>query len=145
MGESTADALNSWVYILQYLLQQKRPNDNIKVINAAISGQTTPEALRRITTLVKQKPDWVICHLGANDCMRYGDENNKPTVSLPETLQNLETIRRIVANETHTKFLWITPAPINEKKIASFPPFKAIKMHLRNEDILAVADSLLQK
>ena len=115
------------------------------MINAAIWGQTTTEALRRIIVQVKQKPDWVLCHLGANDCMRYGGENNKTTVSLSETLKNLETIRTIVANETNARFIWMAPAPIHEKKIAAFPPFKAIKMSLKNEDIMAVGDSLLQK
>lgn len=100
LGESTADALNSWVVILKYLLDLKRPNDNIIVMNAAISGQTTTEAVRRITSQVKQDPQWVLSHLGANDCMRYGNESYKPTVSWAETMSNLKTIRKIVADET---------------------------------------------
>lgn len=145
LGESTADALNSWVVMLKYLLEVKRPHDNIKIINAAISGQTTTEALRRITTQLKTKPNWVLCHLGANDCMRYGGEMLKPTVSVSETIENLNTIRQIIANETSANFIWMTPAPVNEKKIASFPPFKSLKMSLKNDDLLAVGDSLKNK
>jgi lysophospholipase L1-like esterase len=142
LGESTADALNSWVVILKYLLEIKRPQDKIRIMNAAISGQTTTEALRRITTQVKQSPEWVLSHLGANDCMRYGSEKNKPTVSLPETISNLETIRKIVADETKAQFIWLAPAPVNEEKIASFPPFKSLKMYLKNVDLLKVGDGL---
>lgn len=145
LRESTADALNSWVVILKYLLEMRRPNDNINVINAAISGQTTTEALRRITTQVKSDPARVLCHLGANDCMRYGVESNKPTVSLPETMANLETIRKIVAAHTKANFVWMAPAPVNEKKIVSFPPFKSMQMRLKNEDLLAVGDRLKDK
>lgn len=142
LGESTADALNSWVYMLQFLLDEKRPDDQITVTNAAVSGQTTTEALRKITTLVKQKPDWILCHLGANDCMRYGGEGRKTTVSLSETLKNLDAIRSIASTETTARFLWIAPAPVHEEKIASFPPFKNIGMRLSNSDLLAVGDSL---
>jgi acyl-CoA thioesterase-1 len=145
LGESTADALNSWVVILKYLLEMRRPKDNINIINAAISGQTTTEALRRITSQAKLNPDWILCHLGANDCMRYGGGNNKPTVSISETLANLKTIRKIVDTQTKADFVWMAPVPVNEKKIASFPPFKAILMSLKNEDILAVGDSLKGK
>jgi lysophospholipase L1-like esterase len=145
LGESTADALNSWVIILQYLLEMERPQENVRVVNAAISGQTTTEALRRITTQVKLNPDWVLCHLGANDCMRYGGESRKPTVSLAETMANLSTIREIVAAQTGAAFVWMAPAPVHEKKITSFPPFKSMQMSLVNEEILAVGDHLKSK
>jgi acyl-CoA thioesterase I len=142
LGESTADALNSWVYILQFLMEKRRPNDHIEVINAAVSGQTTTEAIRKITGLVKQKPDWVLCHLGANDCMRYGGVDKKTTVSISETLKNLRLIRGIITTETKAKILWIAPAPVHEEKIASFPPFKNINLNLKNNDILAIGDSI---
>jgi lysophospholipase L1-like esterase len=146
LGESTTDALNSWVVILNYLLKQKRPGDNIKIVNNAVSGQTTTEALKRITTQVNQKPNWVLCFLGSNDCARYGDEGNKTNVSLTETLNNLSTIRNIVSVESpNTNFIWLAPAPINEKKASDFPPFKKMNLFLKNTDLLAVADSLKLK
>lgn len=146
LGESTTDALNSWVVILKHLLEIQRPQDNIAIINAAVAGQTTTEALKRITMQVKQKPDWVLCFLGSNDCGRYGDENNKTNVSLTETLGNLNTIRKIVADEIpNTNFVWLTPLPINEEKAASFIWFKKMKLGIRNSDLLAIGDSLKQK
>jgi acyl-CoA thioesterase I len=145
LGESTADALNSWVYILKYLLEMRRPQDQIKVINAAVSGQTTTEALKKITTQLKQNPDWILCHLGANDCMRYGSELNKTNVSIAETLSNLNTIQNIVSEESEARIIWMAPNPVNEDKAANFPPFKQLKLTLKNADLMTLADSLLWK
>lgn len=142
IGESTADALNSWVYILQYLLNMRRPQDSIRVINTAISGQTTPEALRKITTQVKYNPDWVLCHLGTNDCMRYGGVNSKTTVSIEETILNLETIKEIVTRQTKAGFLLIAPIPIDEKKVENFPPFKTMQLSLKNSDLTEISKLL---
>lgn len=140
IGESTADALNSWVYILQYLLNQRRPQDNIRIINTAISGQTTTEALRKITAQVKLSPDWVICHLGTNDCMRYG--NQKTTVSLTETIANLNTIKEIINKDTKANIVWLTPASIDEKKVENFQPFKTQQLSLKNSDLNEISKYL---
>jgi len=142
LGESTTDALNSWAYILTHLLARKRPQDSIKIINAGISGQTTTEALTRITTQVKLNPDWVILNLGANDCIRFGSETNKTTVSLSETINNLNTIRDIIADNTKPNVVWMAPVPVDEEKAARFPPFQHNKLFLKNADIMAVADNL---
>jgi acyl-CoA thioesterase-1 len=140
IGESTADALNSWVYILQYLLDQRRPQDNIRIINAAISGQTTTEALRKITVQVKLSPDWVICHLGTNDCIRYG--NQKTSVSLAETIANLITIKEIINKDTKANIVWLTPVSIDEKKAENFQPFKTQQLSLKNLDLNEISKYL---
>lgn len=140
IGESTADALNSWVYILKYLLNQRRPPDNIRVINAAISGQTTTEALRKITTQVKLSPDWVICHLGTNDCMRYG--NQKTTVSLTETIANLNAIKELINKDAKANIVWLTPVSIDEKKAENFQPFKTQQLSLKNSDLNEISKYL---
>lgn len=146
LGESTTDALNSWAVILSYLLKIKRSNDNIQIINNAVSGQTTTEALKRITTQIKQKPDWLLCFLGSNDCGRYGGENNKTNVSIAETMNNLNTIRKIVADESpQTKFVWLAPLPVNEKKVSSFIWFRKIELTFRNTDLMAIDDSIKLK
>jgi acyl-CoA thioesterase I len=140
IGESTADALNSWVYILQNLLSQKRQQDSIKVLNMAVSGQTTTEALRKITTQLKQKPNWIFCHLGTNDCMRYG--NIKTTVTLTETIENLNAIKEIINKNTKAKIIWFSPIQIDEKKVENFPPFKAQQLSLKNLDLIEISKKL---
>ena len=142
LGESTTDALNSWAYILTHLLAQKRPQDSIKITNAVISGQTTTEALSRITAQVKLNPDWVIVNLGANDCIRFGSEANKTTVSFSETINNLTTIRDIITGNTKANVVWIAPVPVDEEKARRFPPFQANRLFLKNADIMAIADTL---
>jgi len=140
IGESTADALNSWVYILQYLLNQRRPQDNIRIVNAAISGQTTTEALRKITAQAKLGPDWVICHLGTNDCMRYGSQ--KTTVSLTETIANLNAIKEIINKDAKANIVWLTPVPIDEKRAENFQPFKTQQLSLKNSDLNEISKYL---
>ena len=142
IGESTADALNSWVHILQHLLNQRRPQDSIHIINNAISGQTTTEALCKITAQTRYNPDWVFCHLGTNDCMRYGNGVNKTTVSIEETMLNLKTIKSIISSQTKAHLVWLTPLRIDEKKVENFPPFQAIQVSLKNSDLIEIGKRL---
>jgi acyl-CoA thioesterase I len=41
-----------------------------RVVNAGVSGDTTAGGLRRVTWLLKQRPDLVVVALGANDGLR---------------------------------------------------------------------------
>ncbi len=53
------------------LLQKKMSENNIQIINASISGDTTANGLNRLNiALDKFKPDWVLIELGANDGLR---------------------------------------------------------------------------
>ena len=49
--------------------------DNVEVINASISGDTTADGLERIDQALQQKPHAVIIQLGANDLMQKRDLN----------------------------------------------------------------------
>ena len=58
-----------WVDLLQHRLQ--RENNNYKVINASLSGETTLGGKSRIGSLLAQhKPEIVVLELGANDGLR---------------------------------------------------------------------------
>ncbi|TKB47287.1 arylesterase [Ferrimonas sediminicola] len=51
--------------------QLNRDLDNILLINASVSGETTGGALRRLPALLQQhRPDWVFVELGGNDGLR---------------------------------------------------------------------------
>lgn len=70
-----------WVTLLSDRLQ---PN-NITVINASISGDTTSGGKNRLPDLLKtHQPNWVIIELGANDALRGQ--------SLQSTQRNLQTM-----------------------------------------------------
>ena len=60
---------DGWVHLLQQRLQEK--NLDWRVVNAATSGDTTDNGLRRIDrVLADQEPDLMILQLGGNDGLR---------------------------------------------------------------------------
>ncbi len=52
-----------------------------KVINAGVSGDTSAGGLRRVTWLIKGRPDWALVALGANDGLR-----GQPVAALRDNL-----------------------------------------------------------
>ncbi len=62
----------------------KAENFDYQVINAGVSGETTAGGLRRVSWILKNKPDIVILELGANDGLRG--------LSLQEMEKNLAKI-----------------------------------------------------
>ncbi len=58
-----------WVQLLQEKLTQL--DDEYKIINASISGDTTAGGLARVDhLLVQHQPQWILLELGANDGLR---------------------------------------------------------------------------
>jgi lysophospholipase L1-like esterase len=103
-------------------------------------------ALRRfVPTVVAQEPDWVICFLGGNDVTRVGPGPNKTQVGLPETIANLQEMRRIATALTGARWVWITPPTFEEKRAAAYPPFRMGQSHWRNADVLARAEFIREQ
>ncbi|GAB2511852.1 SGNH/GDSL hydrolase family protein [Nocardia heshunensis] len=120
LGESsTADRL-SWFEILRELLAQRRPDDAITLVNAAVSGCTTTQALTTLPRLGYERPDWVLCQLGANDAQRLGGAR---LVSATETARNLLLLRDRALELTSAQWVWLTPTAVDEGRAASFPHF----------------------
>jgi lysophospholipase L1-like esterase len=139
IGDSFTDDLQSWLEIVRHLLGARRPHDEIQVINAGVSAQTSAMALRRFLPLISQGPDWIVCFLGGNDATRIGPEPNKPQVSFEETTNNLQAIRRMASALTDARWVWITSPPVDEERAAAYPPFQMGQSHWRDEDALAIA------
>jgi hypothetical protein len=59
IGESDMDDLQSWFEILRHLLELRRPQDQIRLINMGISGQTTTQGLGRPAPPEMLNPDGV--------------------------------------------------------------------------------------
>jgi acyl-CoA thioesterase-1 len=55
-----------------YLLQQRLAKDGlpIQAVNAGVSGDTSAGGLRRVSWLLRQRPDLLVVELGANDALR---------------------------------------------------------------------------
>jgi acyl-CoA thioesterase I len=125
IGDSFTDDLQSWLEIVRHLLEERRPRDEIRIINAGLSAHTTAMVLRRfVPNVIAQRPDWIICLLGGNDATRIGPEPNKTQVSIEETGKNLEAMRRIARTQTEAEWVWIIPPTYDEDRASSFPPFK---------------------
>ena len=98
IGESTTDAADSWLEILDHLLRQTRHGDAINLVNAGISGYPTTMLQRVLSaTLLRHQPGWVVFFAGANDILRYGASASKPLVNITETTRNLAEMRRLAS------------------------------------------------
>jgi len=141
IGDSITDDLQSWLEILRHLIGLQRPQDGIRVVNQGVSAQTTAMALRRfVGTVVTQEPKWVICCLGGNDVTRVGPEPNKAQVSLKETTENLDAMRRIASRLTDAEWVWIAPPTFDEDRAAAYTPFQMGQSQWRNSDVVAIAE-----
>jgi lysophospholipase L1-like esterase len=145
IGESTTDDLLSWFEILRHLLQLRRPQDGIRLLNEGVSGHTSSQVLGRMIGIVNQKPDWIICMIGGNDVLRIGPEPAKPQVSLEETTINLKRIRTIASTRTAARWVWMTPPTIDEQRAGNNPYFRQGELVWRNEDIVAIGDFMRQQ
>lgn len=142
VGDSMTDDLQSWAEILRHVLELRRPDDGIRVVNAGLSAHTTAMVLRRWVPTVAQRPDWVICFLGGNDVTRVGPEPTKTQVSTAETVANLRELHRIAAARADASWVWITPAPVHEDRVAAYPPFTMGESTWRNADIVALTEAM---
>ncbi|MEV7008720.1 GDSL-type esterase/lipase family protein [Streptosporangium sp. NPDC051022] len=138
VGESVTDDLLSWFEILRHALALRRPADGIVLVNTAVSGQTTTQALAALNEVLFQRPDWVLCMLGANDVRRLGVADGPTLVTLAETERNLGALRDLVTARTSARWVWITPNRVDEEGIAAFQPFQRAGFSWSNRDLDAV-------
>lgn len=93
----------AWVQLLQTTYNQQK--DDIKLINASISGETTGGALERLPPLLtKYQPDLVLIELGANDALR-----GYPIKLIKQNLNRIITLNKASGAETVLMQIEITP------------------------------------
>jgi acyl-CoA thioesterase-1 len=83
------DQNQGFVIQLQQSLNHNFPDQDIKVINGGVSGDTTTGGLARLNWALVDNPDMVIVELGANDGLRALDPKLTEK-SLDDILQNLK-------------------------------------------------------
>ncbi|MFE5322192.1 SGNH/GDSL hydrolase family protein [Paenibacillus sp. NPDC056579] len=142
VGESTTDDLLSWFELLRHLIGLRRPQDGIRFINEGISGYTSTQTLRRMSSVTAMNPDWIMCMIGGNDALRIGPEPAKTQVDPEETAKNLSAIRHIAASRTKARWVWLTPPPINEEQAAAYPYFQFGQLAWRSKDIARVSETI---
>jgi acyl-CoA thioesterase I len=141
LGDSITDDLQSWAVIFRHLLELRRADDQIQVVNHGISGDTTADVLRRYVPILLTQPAWIICMLGTNDVQRNGRQATKTLVSLEETTLNLAELRHLAATESGTtQWAWITLPPCDEARVAASPFMAQGEISVHNDDIVAIAD-----
>jgi lysophospholipase L1-like esterase len=140
LGDSITDDYQSWAEVLRHLLALCRPGDGIAVVNAGVSGDTTTHLIGRFVEVAELQPDWVLCMAGTNDARTHGRQPAKTLVSLDETARNLAALRRFAATQTAARWVWITPAPVIEEKIAAHWYLGPLQLAWSNRDLRAVAE-----
>lgn len=140
VGDSVTDDLQSWAEVLRRVLDLRHPG--LRVTNGGLSAHTTSMVLRRWPSMLASRPDWIFCLLGSNDVTRVGPEPTKTQVSVAESAANLVELRRIAAARTDASWVWITPPPVLEDRVAEFPAFKYGESRWRNSDILALTEAI---
>ncbi|MGW5688252.1 SGNH/GDSL hydrolase family protein [Nonomuraea sp. NPDC003754] len=138
VGESTTADLLSWFEILRHLLDLRRPGHGSTLVNLAVSGQSTTQALGTLPALAAQRPDWVLCMLGGNDAMRVGGTKDTQ-VSLLETERNLRLLRQAAPAAT---WLWLAPTSVDEARVTAYQPFQRARLSWANEDLRAIGEVL---
>lgn len=138
LGDSITDDYQSWAEILRELLAIRRPRDSIRVANHGISGDTTADVLGRFWSVAATNPTWIIALLSTNDARR-DRATGEMLVSHEETARNLSLIRRgSLASGVH-HFLWMTPPPVHEGRIAADERAAARGVTWSNADLLEKA------
>lgn len=84
---------NPYPKLLEYRLRSFYNNDNVTVINKAVSGTTSQYTKDNINVVVEENPDLYILMIGANDLKSA--ENHRPLTEYIDNLKEIiETVRR---------------------------------------------------
>ncbi|GLV86056.1 hypothetical protein Slala03_57450 [Streptomyces lavendulae subsp. lavendulae] len=135
VGESTTADRLSWFEILRHLLPE-----GVRCTNLAVSGSTTTQALANLPLLGFQRPDWVLCMLGANDVQRL---DGVPLVAAAETRRALLALRDLTVRRTGARWIWLTPTAVDPGRVAEYVHFRRAGLSWAGEDLDAVAELLL--
>lgn len=135
VGESTTADRLSWFEILRHLLP-----DGVRCTNLAVTGSTTTQALANLPALAFQRPDWVLCMLGANDVQRL---DGVPLISAAETRRTLRALRDLTVRRTGARWVWLTPTGVDPGRVAEYVHFRRAGLGWAGADLDAVAELLL--
>ncbi|MCL4296997.1 MAG: hypothetical protein KJ077_14765 [Anaerolineae bacterium] len=143
VGDSITIYRYGYVWLLEAMLAQCRPDDGIQVINVAQSGYTSTHILENtFTQFLAHQPDWVFIMVGVNDCKKFGGPPTKTLVSLAEYTANLTGIVEGFLKYTPARPVLLTPAPVVESVANTSPDFAAVRMTWDNADVQACADAV---
>jgi acyl-CoA thioesterase-1 len=141
LGDSITDDYGSWLEILRNLLAMRRPKDEIRVINAGVSGDTTSQIISRFLDVVTAQSEWIICFAGTNDARRHGLSPQTTLLSIEETAKNFRMLRHFASTQSpKTKWDWMTPATVIEELLPKHWFLGPRQVTFLNRDLAAVAE-----
>ncbi len=144
LGDSVTDDLQSWLEILRQVLDRRRPNDRITLVNAGASGEATPQIMSRLPLVLASKPQWVICLAGTNDARCFGPTLGTTQVSLAETTRNLQFFTDYAARHTDARWIWMTPVPVVEQRIPGHWFWTPMQTLWARRDVEAIGAAMLK-
>jgi lysophospholipase L1-like esterase len=140
VGDSITDDLQSWAEILRHVLELRRPRDGLRVINTAISGDTSTHLITRFSGVVQEQPAWILCMIGTNDARQHGLQPLRPLVCPEETARNLESLRHFAATQCGARWVWLTPPFVIEEKIPAHWYLGPMQIAWSNRDLASAAE-----
>jgi lysophospholipase L1-like esterase len=119
LGDSISSDRESWVKILN---RYWREDPNRRVLDCAISGDTTCNLLNRFySTVLNQEFAWVVLFIGTNDCRQLNDPAHISAISLEEYRRNVEYLtERFV--ERGKRIVLVTLPPADNARLRAFFP-----------------------
>jgi acyl-CoA thioesterase I len=137
LGDSITDDYQSWFEILTNIVHMAI-SDDIRFINAGISGDTTSQMITRFIGVVNNKPDWILCMAGTNDAREHGLFPNKLNVSIPETEANCKMLLHFAKTQTSAKWIWLTPSRVIDKVQENHPYMKIVQFIIRSKNLYPI-------
>ncbi|WP_264777795.1 SGNH/GDSL hydrolase family protein [Deinococcus aetherius] len=77
LGDSLTADRQSWFEVLRQVLELRRLNDRLRLINAGVSADTTVHLLTRLAPLTVHNPAWILTLIGTNDVRLHGKHSTK--------------------------------------------------------------------
>lgn len=127
IGDSLTDDLQGWFEIFRHLLEIGVDDANYRILNKAVYGSTSLDALRRIDRdLALNQPNWVLIALGSLDAQRLHGTGERTFLSIADFYENISTIESMVGEITQNPIIWITPPPPITELMVDMPLFNGV-------------------
>jgi lysophospholipase L1-like esterase len=139
VGDSITAYRRSYARLLAALLAQRRPGDDIRIVNGARSGFTTSHALElTYVQFLGLAPDVVSVGLGGNDCKRFGataGDQGRRLIPPDVYRRNLSGIVDAFLQYTGARVLVAGPTPVASTVADANPDFAAQRVRWDNAEL----------
>jgi lysophospholipase L1-like esterase len=119
IGDSITSDRESYVKILRH---RWRDDPSRQVLDAAVSGDTTADLIKRLySSVLNLEFQWAVLFIGTNDSLQLDDERRISVVSLEEYKRNIRYISEtLLANGK--RLVQVTIPPVDNTRLRSFFP-----------------------